>query len=102
MGRKIEKIEKFQLHLKDREGIVVRIDRFGNIITNLTSSHKQTYSVETSDNKYRMNFYPTYDAATENELFLIEGSCNTLEISLKTDNANNKLHLKPGTKIKII
>jgi len=102
LGRKIGKIEKFQLYRKDREGIVVRIDRFGNIITNLTSSHKETYSVETTDNKYQMNFYPTYDAATENEPFLIVGSCNTLEISLKNDNANKKLNLKPGAKIKII
>jgi S-adenosylmethionine hydrolase len=102
LGGKIDKIEKFQFHLKEREGIVVRIDRFGNIITNLKSSNKQTYSVETADNKYQMNFYPIYDGATENELFLIEGSCNTLEISLKNDNANKQLHLKPGVKIKIV
>jgi S-adenosylmethionine hydrolase len=102
LGRKIDKIEKFQFHQQDREGIVVRIDRFGNIITNLKNSHKDTYFVETADKKYQMNFYPTYDAATEIELFLIEGSCNTLEISLKNDNANKKLHLKPGASIKII
>jgi S-adenosylmethionine hydrolase len=102
LGRKIDKIKQFRLHLEDREGTVVRIDRFGNIITNLKSSHKKTYSVETADKKHQMNFYPTYGAATENELFLIEGSCNTLEISLKNDNANKKLNLKPGTKIKII
>lgn len=102
LGRKIETIEYFQLHLKGREGIVVRIDRFGNIITNITSSHKQTYSVETPDKKYQMNFYPTYDAAEENELFLIEGSCNTLEISLKNGNADKKLNLNPGAKIQII
>ena len=101
-GRKIEKIEKFQFHLNDREGIVVRIDRFGNIITNLSSSLKNIYYVETANKQYQMNFYPFYDAAAENELFLIEGSCNTLEISLKNDNANKKLNLKPGTKIKII
>jgi len=102
LGRKIETIEKFEFNLKDREGIVVRIDRFGNIITNLPSSHKEAYSVETADNKYQMNFYPIYDAAAENDLFLIEGSCNTLEISLKNNNANKKLNLKPGARIKII
>jgi len=102
LGRKIQKIEKFQFHQQGREGIVVRIDRFGNIITNLTSSKKDTYSVHTEGRKYQMNFYPIYNAAAENELFLIEGSCNTLEISLKNDNANKKLNLKPGAKIKII
>jgi len=101
LGRVIEKIEKFRLHRQDREGIVVRIDRFGNIITNLESLHKNTYSVETKGRKYQMNFYPIYDTAAENELFLIEGSCNTLEISLRSSSANKVMHLKPGTKIKI-
>jgi S-adenosylmethionine hydrolase len=102
LGRKIESIEKLQLYQQDRDGIVVRIDRFGNIITNLKSSRKETYSVETADTRYQMNFHPIYDAAAENELFLIEGSCNTLEISLKNDNANKKLRLKPGARIKIL
>jgi len=101
LGRKIETIEKFQLHKKGREGIVVRIDRFGNIITNLESLHKNSYSVETKGREYQINFYPVYNTATENELFLIEGSCNTLEISLRNDNANTKLQLKPGDKIRI-
>jgi S-adenosylmethionine hydrolase len=57
--------------------------------------------VETAGKKYQMNFYPIYDVAAENDLFLIEGSCNTLEISLKNDNANKKLNLKPGIRIKI-
>ncbi|GAF95292.1 unnamed protein product [marine sediment metagenome] len=48
-----------------------------------------------------MNYFPNYNTAKENELFLIEGSCKTLEISLKNGNANDKLHLKTGTTIKI-
>jgi len=48
-----------------------------------------------------MNFYPNYDMAQNDELFLIEGSCNTLEISLKNGNANDKLRVTAGTKIKI-
>ena len=102
LGRKIENIEKLQLHQRDREGMVVRIDRFGNVVTNLTSTNKQTYSVEAADKKYQMNFYPIYSTAKGNELFLIEGSCNTLEISLKNDNANEKLHLRLGARIKIM
>lgn len=102
VGNKIEMIEKFKLHLQNREGIVVRIDRFGNIITNLAGSNKEKYTVETANDTYQLNFHPFYNAAEENELFLIEGSCSTLEISLKNDNANKKLNLKPGEKIKII
>ncbi|MHC4260593.1 MAG: SAM hydrolase/SAM-dependent halogenase family protein, partial [Planctomycetota bacterium] len=34
-GKHIERIEKLELYRAGREGIVVRIDRFGNIVTNL-------------------------------------------------------------------
>ena len=101
LGKRVKQIEKFQFHLLGREGVIVRIDRFGNIITNLSHTNKDRYSVEVANKKYRMNFFPIYDAAKEDELFLMEGSCNTLEISLKNSNANKKLHLNGGTKIKI-
>jgi S-adenosylmethionine hydrolase len=48
-----------------------------------------------------MNYYPNYHTAKDNELFLLEGSNNTLEISLKNGNANDRLHIKTGEKIKI-
>jgi S-adenosylmethionine hydrolase len=48
-----------------------------------------------------MNYCPNYHTAKENELFLIEGSNNTLEISLKNGSANDKLNVKTGEKIKI-
>jgi S-adenosylmethionine hydrolase len=100
-GKKIETIEKLEIYKKDREGAVVRIDRFGNIITNLAKQQKNKYCVETAKNKYTMNLYTNYEAAKEGELFLIEGSSNTLEISLKNGNANEQLCIKTGEKIKI-
>jgi len=48
-----------------------------------------------------MNSFNTYDAAEDDELFLIEGSCNTLAISLKNANANEKLRLEAGVKMPI-
>jgi len=101
IGEKIEVIEKLELYKKAREGIVVRIDRFGNIITNLAKQKKDRYSVVIDGKKYIMNCHLNYYTAEENELFLIEGSNNTLEISLKNGNANDELHVKIGGKIKI-
>lgn len=101
IGEKIEEIEELELYLSQREGIVVRIDRFGNIITNLPKQDKQQYSVEIDRKIYTMRYFPNYDVAAQGELFLIEGSNNTLELSLKNANANDKLHLKPGQRIKI-
>jgi S-adenosylmethionine hydrolase len=48
-----------------------------------------------------MAYYSNYAAAKESELFLIEGSCGTLEISLKNGNANERFPLKAGARIKI-
>jgi len=101
IGEKIEEIEKLELYRSQREGIVVRIDRFGNIITNLPKLDKEQYSVQIDQNRYTMRYFPNYDMAAQGELFLIEGSNNTLELSLKNANANDKLHLKPGQRIKI-
>ena len=102
IGRQIKKVEKLDLHQAGAEGIVVRIDRFGNIITNLPKQDKDTYRVEIGQQKYQMRFLANYHVAKENELFLVEGSCNTLEISLKNGSANNRLNLTTGTKVRII
>ncbi|MBU4283771.1 MAG: SAM-dependent chlorinase/fluorinase, partial [Nanoarchaeota archaeon] len=51
--------------------------------------------------KKRLRFYKTYADAPDNELFLITGSNNTLEISLKNKKADEKLRLKLGDKIEI-
>lgn len=101
-GEKTETIEKLNLYKNDREGIVVRIDQFGNIITNLTGQGKNKYHVETVHNKYTMSLYTNYESAKEGELFLIEGSSNTLEISLKNGNANKQLGMKTGERIRIL
>jgi S-adenosylmethionine hydrolase len=101
IGSEIKEIKEFELYQNAREGIVVRIDNFGNIITNLPSENKTTCSVIVENKKWQMNFYPNYQSAKDNELFLIEGSCNTLEISLRNGNANDKLHIETGKRIEI-
>jgi len=101
IGEKIKEIEKLELYKEEREGMVVRIDRFGNIITNLAKQEKDKYSVAIGEKQYMMNYYPNYYTAKNDELFLLEGSNNTLEISLKNGNANDKLHIETGEKIKI-
>ena len=101
IDEKIKEIEKLELYKKGREGIVVRIDRFGNIVTNLAKLEKDKYCVVIDEKEYMMRYYPNYVGAKEDELFLIEGSNNTLEISLKNGNANDKLAVRPGGKIRI-
>jgi len=102
LGPTIDEMEKLVLYHKGRMGTVVRIDRFGNIITNLPSEGKPAYSVDIEGRRSRMDFYPNYNVAVDDELFLIEGSCKTLEISLKNGNANERLKLKTGKRIEIV
>jgi S-adenosylmethionine hydrolase len=100
-GERVEEIEKLEFYKEAREGTVVRIDRFGNVITNLARLEKNEYSVEVGGKEYTMRYYPNYEQAKEGHLFLIEGSCRTLEISLKNGSANDRLHLRAGERIKI-
>ena len=101
LGPTTDEMVKLELYRNERVGMVARIDRFGNIITNLPSEGKTAYSVEIQGRWHRMNFYPNYDVATNDELFLIEGSCKTLEVSLKNGNANERLHVEIGSQIEI-
>ncbi|MBN2182448.1 MAG: SAM-dependent chlorinase/fluorinase [Sedimentisphaerales bacterium] len=99
IGKKQEKVEKMELFQNGNEGIIVRVDTFGNVVTNIPCLQKEKYQVETGRKQLKMNFYPNYASAKDNELFLIEGSNKTLEISLKNANANNILQLKTGQRV---
>ena len=99
LGDEIKSIEALELYRNGREGIVVRIDRFGNILTNLPPLDKNEYAVTIAGQDRPMRHFPTYDAAPDNELFLITGSSNTLEISRQNDSANARLNLSPGQRI---
>ena len=101
LGSKTALKTKLGFHLKGRQGEVVRIDNFGNIITNLSSLNKKSYEVKTKNFNEKLGFYRTYDQALPNKLFLIKGSSGTLEISIKNSKASKKLSLKAGDKIEI-
>ena len=99
VGTETKEIEKLELFRNENEGVIVRIDTFGNIITNIPGRQKEKYAVETGRKRLEMNLYPNYALAKDNELFLIEGSNNTLEISLKNANANSILQVKTGQRV---
>lgn len=101
LGKKTPVKTKLDFHLKGREGEIVRIDNFGNIITNLSPLNKSSYKVRAKNLNQKLSFYRTYDAAAPDKLFLIKGSSDTLEISIKNSNAASKLRLKVGDKIGI-
>ena len=101
LGEKTTIKTKLDFHAKGREGEIVRIDNFGNIITNLSPLNKSLYNVKTKGFSQELPFYNTYESAPSDRLFLIKGSSGTLEMSVKNSNASNKLKLKVGDKIRI-
>ncbi len=101
LGKVIKDMRILEFYKKGREGIVVRIDVFGNVVTNLEKLEKDKYSVDVGEKKYKMKFCATYAEEKEDELFLIEGSSGTLEISLKNDSANEQMGTKAGERIRI-
>jgi len=101
VGEKVGQIERLELYQGSGRGLVVRIDSFGNIITNIPKQDGNRYSVKIGAKIYDMSFYGNYAGAKEDELFLIEGSNYTLEISLKNGSANDRLSLVTGTAIEI-
>lgn len=102
IGKKIKDVVRMEFHVEDREGMVVRIDRFGNIVTNLKQMGESEYSVTTEGQEGVMRFHGTYAEASEGIPFLIEGSCGTLEISVKNGDASELLKMRVGEKITIV
>lgn len=87
-------------------GEVVTVDSFGNVITSAPSSLSglasgAALSVSISGRSaMEMRFWRTYAEAPERELFVIEGSCSSLEISVKNSDATKLLSgVALGTRI---
>jgi len=101
LGDQIDDIKVLPLYRQGRDGIVVRVDHFGNIVTNLPPLDKTEYVVTCGESTQTLHSHPTYAAAPDNELFLVTGSHRTLEISLKNASAAARLNLTPGQKLSI-
>ena len=78
------------------------VNGFGNLVTNIPAKgKKKSFKVTLHDLEEELPFYPTYDRAGEEELFLIKGSAKTFELSVKGGSAAKTLNPKMGEKIQI-
>ncbi len=85
-------------------GVVLYIDSFGNVITNITSQNLDTNIVETLTVELlkvtlKLPFGKTYAQARNSLPIAIIGSHGFLEIALNQGNAAEKFHVKAGDKI---
>jgi len=101
LGAKTKLMQKLEFKVSGAKGDVVHIDSFGNIITNLKHRNKKQYLVSVRNFNKKLRFHSTYAEAKQGELFVIEGSSQTLEISLKNGNANEIVKAEVGDVIEI-
>ena len=89
------------------EGEVIRIDRFGNAISNISEEllgSEEDYPLikgEFSSVLFE-GIYPFYFAAPEEKAVAIIGSNGCLELSIRDRNAASVLGITIGTKVKVL
>ncbi len=90
---------KLEFHLDGREGEVVRIDSFGNIVTNIPPKESDALFLKAGSIEHKIKHYRTYSDGPDGELFAVTGSSNTLEITAKNARASDSLEVCVGDRI---
>lgn len=101
VGKKVDSIEELSFFLDKRQGEVVRIDSFGNIITNLKPLDKDSYILRCNGKQKKLDFFESYSQA-KNDVFVIVGSSGTLELSVKNGSAAEKMSLSVSDRIELV
>lgn len=83
--------------LPHRPGAVVSIDRFGNVITDVTGRPRE---VRIGRRRIR-RFVRTYAEAPRGELVALVGSAGTLEIALREGRAQDRLRARIGDRVRV-
>jgi len=90
-------------------GRVVYIDRFGNVVTNITGNilpnglvYNKKIMLFAGENCIEIPFVRSYGFVKKRELLATIGSSNFLEISVNQGNAAKKLSIKEDDELKII
>jgi S-adenosyl-L-methionine hydrolase (adenosine-forming) len=92
---------------KQRTGHVLRVDHFGNLITNIskqafeTLSKDKTYTIQFGGEKFR-RINASYNQADQGECFLVFNSQDFLEIGIFKGNASELLGLGYDSVVNII
>lgn len=112
LGKQLSHVERLTLNRPELEGTVLSaevmvIDRFGNVITNITRGDFASFAGEKqfiieAEGRQPFGLRSTYTEAKPGELIALFGSTDNLEISLNQGNAAEKLQARPGTKIRIL
>ena len=82
-------------------GTVLRIDKFGNIITNFKKSHLGTdFTIHVAGLSIT-RLYSTFSEAEPGEFFAVEGSTGYIELALNQGSAADRLNVSLGAEIEL-
>jgi len=100
MGKQLNTIQALSLCPKTNVGEIMHSDAFGNIITNLPHKNKPSYIFKINGKSYKLSFCKTYSEGRN--IFLVESSYRTLEITKKNASAIKSLKVRIGDKVQIL
>ena len=87
------------------EGVILKSDKFGNLLTNLAAqdmpADRTNLSIELGNLRIA-RFFRYYAEGARGELFAILGSSGLLEISMNQGSALEQTEVTPGTKFRLI
>lgn len=78
-----------------QDGMVLTVDRFGNLITNLTARGEGTVEIEGQ----LLRIVHTYGDVSEGELLALVGSHGLIEVAVRGGNASRTLNIGRGTRV---
>lgn len=84
---------------KEIEAEIIHIDRFGNLITNLTQNDLSENFTLSINGKTINKFQDFFAQAKKNEMFVLLGSTGFLEVAAFQDSAAQLLKVKRGQKV---
>ncbi|TFG33491.1 hypothetical protein EU527_08040 [Candidatus Thorarchaeota archaeon] len=83
-------------HYQENSGEVVRIDHFGNIVTNIPPTSKNHFWLSVNEKIREISLYTTYAEGPDTGIFAIIGSAGTIEFSAKNQSAIDYLAVEIG------
>lgn len=104
MGAPRDRLASLTFVRDGRRGEIVRIDRFGNCITNLPAILDQSQydvEIEAGNLPRLLRFYRTYAQAPDDALSLVENAYGTLEIVCKNGSAQERVKTRLGSRVRL-
>lgn len=99
---RLEEIEPRKISADEIEAQIIHVDHFGNIITNLIKQDvPESFHIEINDQRIE-NIKNFYAEAEKDEVFMIFGSAEFLEIVAFQNSAKEILNVQNGDKIKVL